>query len=117
MMDSPASITGQALFPHKAEVASALAAGAHVRRDERNLVANAMLGIYQIRLRIAQDAKPTSEHTQQAVQDLSFLVAQLGQHPNARVVVWYIHAPNGTRYTLMEAEQSAVPLGCISGAV
>ena len=117
MMDSPASITGQIQFPHKAEVASALAAGAHVRRDERDLVASALVGAYQIRLRIAQDVKPANEHTRQAEQDLSFLVGRLGQHPNVRVVVWYIHAPNGVRYTLMEAEQPAIPLGCIAGAV
>ena len=116
-MDSPSSITAQEPFPHKAEVAHALATGAHVRRDEREIFTDRLLGTYQIRLRIAQDVKPATEHTQQAVQDLSFLIGRLGQNPNVRAVVWYIHAANGARYTLIEAAQSAIPLGCIAGAV
>ena len=116
-MDRPASINGQAQFPHKADVAAALAAGAHARRDEREIFTDALLGTYQIRLGIAQGIQPANERTQQAVDDLGFLVGQLGQHPNVRVAIWYIHAPNGTRYTLMEAEPSATPLGCIAGAV
>src|SRR5690348_4993451 len=60
MMDSPSSITAQEPFPHKAEVAHALATGAHVRRDEREIFTDRLLGTYQIRLRIAQDVKPAT---------------------------------------------------------
>ena len=120
MKISPACLSESDQFPHKAEVAAALAAGAHVRRDERELVANSLLGTYQVRLQIVQHRKPSTEQAQQqeqAINDLGFLINRLGQHPDAPVAVWYIHALSGARYVLMEDAQSNVAMGCITGAV
>jgi hypothetical protein len=118
MTTSPACVSESDQFPHKAEVAAALAAGAHVRRDERELVSNSLLGTYQIRLQIAQNLKPLTEqaqHQEQAINDLGFLVGRLSQHPEAPIAVWYIHALSGARYVLMENAQSNVTMGCIAG--
>ena len=120
MTTSPASVNEADQFPHKTEVAAALAAGASVRRDERELLSSSLLGAYQIRLQIARNLEPSTlqaRDQQQAVNDLRFLVSRLSQHPGVPIVVWYIHALNGARYVLMENAQSNAAMGCIAGAV
>ena len=115
MTTSPACISEPDQFPHKAKVTAALAAGAHVRRDERELVSISLLGTYQIRLKIAQNLEPSTPHQEQAAEDLGFLVSRLSQYPKAPITIWYIHALNGARYVLMENAQSNVAMGCITG--
>ena len=117
MTTSPACVSKPDQFPHKAEVAAALAAGAHVRRDERELVSNSLLGTYQIRLQIAQNLESLTQHQEQTTEDLGFLVSRLSQYPEAPITIWYIHTLNGARYVLMENAQSNVAMGCITGAV
>ena len=117
MKITPACVNESDPFPHKAEVAAALAAGAHVRRDERVLVSSSLLGTYQIRLRIAQSIKLPADQAQQqiqAIEDLSFLVSRLSEYPDATVTGWYIHALNGAHYVLMENAQSKAVMGCIA---
>jgi hypothetical protein len=117
MTTNPACVSEPDPFPHKAEVVAALAAGAHVRRDERQLISKSLLGTYQIRLNIAQRIKPSTQQAQpheQAIQDLSFLVSRLSQYPDAPIAIWYIHALSGARYVLMENTQSNVAMGCIA---
>jgi len=117
MTTSPSCISESDQFPHKAEVAAALAAGADVRRDERELVSSSLLGTYQIRLQIAQNLGSSTPHHEQTTKDLGFLVSRLSQYPEAPITVWYIHALSGARYVLMENAQSNVAMGCITGAV
>jgi hypothetical protein len=117
MTTSPSCVSESDEFPHKAEVAAALAAGAHVRRVERELVSNSLLGTYQIRQQIVQNLGPSTQHQEQATEDLGFLVNRLSQYPEAPITVWYIHALSGARYVLMENAQSNVAMGCITGAV
>jgi hypothetical protein len=119
MTSVPTCVNESDPFPHKSEVAAALAAGAHVRRDERELASSSLLGTYQIRLQIAQSVKHSTQAAQQqdsAVEDLGFLVNRLSQCPEATIAVWYIHALNGVRYIVMENAQSKAAMGCITGA-
>ena len=119
MTSAPACVNESDPFPHKSEVAAALAAGANVRRDERELISSSLLGTYQIRLQIAEGLKLSAQEAQQqdrAVEDLRFLVNRLSQYPEATITVWYINATNGARYVLMENSQSKAAIGCITGA-
>ena len=119
MNDTPACVNESDPFPHKAEVAAALAAGAHVRRDERELVSSSLLSTYQIRLRIAQNIEVSADQTEQraqAVEDLEFLIGRLSQRPEATITAWYVQALNGARYVLMEDTQSKTAIGCLSGS-
>ena len=119
MTSAPACVNESDPFPHKSEVAAALAAGANARRDERELTSSSLLGTYQIRLRIEEGLKLSAQAAQQqdrAVEDLRFLVNRLSQYPGATIIVWYIHATNGARYVLMENSQSKAAIGCIAVA-
>jgi|SRR6185312_2988506 hypothetical protein len=116
----PDCLTKSAEFPHKADVLAALNNGATLRRDERSLPADRLLGTYQIRLRIAQEIAPRESEAQlqaQAALDMAFLVSQLRQQQTALVTIWYVRATDNSKFVLMENAQTSEALGCLANVV
>ncbi|CAN7648172.1 hypothetical protein LJR225_005093 [Phenylobacterium sp. LjRoot225] len=112
----PRAIQSAGDFPHRSDIVGALNAGATCRQDERRLSAEELLGIYEIRLRIALDTKlnegmPPAEN--QLASDLTGLLENLRGSPTDLVTAFYIHAPNCERFTFFESAATGTYLGCI----
>jgi hypothetical protein len=97
-------------FPHRAEVLSAVTGGASVRKDERLLLVEDLLGTYTIRLRLAQ-----GHGTATQIADMTYLVANLREHAEEAADVWYVHGQDGVRFHVFECSNSGMALGCLKG--
>jgi hypothetical protein len=90
---------------------AAIDAGASVRKDERQLMADRLIGAYAIRLRLAQaEGQPAKE-------DLALLIDNLRECEDVAVAAWYVHAVRGVRFTLLESAEGGRFLGCLLGGV
>jgi hypothetical protein len=110
MNNLPRSLTLEGEFPHRAEVLSAVAGGASVRKDDRTLLAKDLLGTYTIRLRLAQGRGTATQ-----IADLTYLVAKLREHTEEAADVWYVHRQDGVKFHVFECNKGGMALGCLKG--
>jgi hypothetical protein len=89
----------------------AIDAGASVRKDERQLMVDRLIGTYAIRLRLAQ------AQGQPAKDDLALLVGNLRECGGVAVAVWYVHVVRGVRFMVLESAEDGRFLGCLLGGI
>jgi hypothetical protein len=112
MSEAPRCLVSEADFPHREELAAAIANGSSIRKDVRALSAENLLGTYAIRLKIAQDHGNAEQ-----ISDLAFLVSKLQSRANRGAEAWYIHSVDGTRFQVFECSDSGDALGCLKGDI
>jgi len=116
----PRCLTSDVQFKHKAEVLSALQAGATIRRDDRVISAEAHHATYCIRLDIAKDSRITRGYEQEAVsavKDMELFLSRLRQDLATPTRAWHVSAAGGQRFTIVENEATSEVLGCLRGHV
>ena len=118
--DLPRCLKSDAQFKHKAEVLSALQAGATIRRDDRVIPAESHYATYCVRLDIATDSRITrgcEQEARSAVKDMESFLSKLRQDLAAPTRAWHVSAAGGLRFTIVENEATSEVLGCLRGHV
>jgi hypothetical protein len=114
MSNTPPWIQLPGAFRHRREVENTLQRGGSARRDERSHGAEQLLGLYQLRLRIARD-RNINPRGGAVIEDLADLVENLQALPGGNITAWFVYdADKSTRYWVFEDQARGCVIGCLT---